>query len=288
MSEPVRAVSPSSARTPGHAGSREALVIVIGRAEEVAARLKPAMRGVANVVRVGTLSEARALLSNAAVHALIVEPADAAGLPTAPLVEETRRRHPRTAVLACVAGRRSLSPASLELIRAGAHDVLVSEDLDLRLVLRQVVASARLGCIADAVWPEVEPWLDPLLAPCFRLALKSSMQPFDVDRIAGALGIHRKTLWERCQKRGLPPPRVLLGWCRVIAAAFALDDEGRSVDSIAVELDFPSPSALRNLIQRYLGLTPSELRAHGGSKHAVTRFVSLFRGAAEVAESRGG
>ena len=51
----------------------------------------------------------------------------------------------------------------------------------------------------------------------------------------------------------------------MIVAAHLLEDPHRSAGRVATALDFPSASAFRNLCQRYLSATPSEIRARGGA-----------------------
>jgi AraC-like DNA-binding protein len=70
--------------------------------------------------------------------------------------------------------------------------------------------------------------------------------------------------------------RQLIGWGRLLALSMQLEDTVAAVDAIAHELQFSSPSALRNLLQRYAGLTPTELRRLGGSAHLVTRLTTAL------------
>lgn len=72
----------------------------------------------------------------------------------------------------------------------------------------------------------------------------------------------------------------MLGWCRLLAAAVLLEDRGRPVDHIALELDFPSGAAFRNMLKRYTGLSPAELRARG----TLTEMSRQFRKAVTPAD----
>ena len=221
------------------------------------------------LVQCETIREARLVLEQRPVAAVLLETTDARGSRTSAFVEQVRRAWPRTALHACVPRAQALAPDAFALVRAGVHDIIFTEHLDLAYVVSRVTGSARRHCLLRAVWPELEPVLDDVLAPFLRFGLDHAFTSLDVKMVAAALGAHRKTIWQHCSQRGLPSPRALLGWCRVLAAAFALDESGRTVDSIAHELDFASPTALRNLIKRYMSLTASGLRARGGSSHVV-------------------
>lgn len=61
-----------------------------------------------------------------------------------------------------------------------------------------------------------------------------------------------------------------------------LDQGEVPVDHLAVELGFPSPGALRNLVKRYTGLSATELRRDGALETVLAR---LFE-ALDVARTR--
>ena len=47
--------------------------------------------------------------------------------------------------------------------------------------------------------------------------------------------------------------------------AHRLEDPGRTTEHGAIEMGFPSGSAFRNMLRRYTGLSPQDLRERGGS-----------------------
>ena len=78
------------------------------------------------------------------------------------------------------------------------------------------------------------------------------------------------------------PDKVETIRCRYLVAA----DGGRSYIRQALQLDFPSDTALRNMIKRYTGLRASEIRARGGMRAILDAFgaaVRAHRGMAEAA-----
>ena len=68
---------------------------------------------------------------------------------------------------------------------------------------------------------------------------------------------------------------MLAAWARLLAAAWLLEDGGRSVEQTAHLLSFESPNALRNLLKRHTGLRPIEVRENGGLRCVL----ALFRAA---------
>ena len=98
--------------------------------------------------------------------------------------------------------------------------------------------------------------------------------------LARRLKISRRTLLRWSERAGLPPPRRLLAWMRVLLACELLDDPGRSVSSVARIAGYASDGGLRRVMQNFLRASPTELRQRGAVKTAVAAFVK------EMNESR--
>ncbi len=94
--------------------------------------------------------------------------------------------------------------------------------------------------------------------------------------LAQVLRLSRRTLLRWCTRAGLPPPRTLLAWMRVLLAAELLDDPGRSVLSVAQICGYSSDSGLRRITQKFLGGSPSQLRDRGAFHEASAAFLRVF------------
>src|SRR4051812_34563722 len=70
--------------------------------------------------------------------------------------------------------------------------------------------------------------------------------------LARSLYLSRRTLLRWCQRAGLPAPRRLLAWMRVLLACELLDDPGRTVLSVANACGYSSDSGLRRITQKFL------------------------------------
>jgi len=95
----------------------------------------------------------------------------------------------------------------------------------------------------------------------------------DGSDLAKRLGVSRRTLLRWSEVAGLPPPRRLLAWMRILLAAELLDDPGRSVLGVAQACGYSSDSGLRRVTMKFVGLTPTELRARGAFAGATKRFL---------------
>lgn len=81
--------------------------------------------------------------------------------------------------------------------------------------------------------------------------------------LARSLCVSRRTLYRWSVRAGLPPPRRLLAWMRVLLAAELLDDPGRTVSSVAYACGYSSDNALRTALTSFLAKTPTKLRREG-------------------------
>lgn len=98
--------------------------------------------------------------------------------------------------------------------------------------------------------------------------------------LAKSLHLSRRTLLRWCQRAGLPAPRRLLAWMRVLLACELLDDPGRTVLSVAHTCGYSSDSGLRRITQKFLGSSPTDLREEGAFRIASDEFLK------QLAETR--
>ena len=94
--------------------------------------------------------------------------------------------------------------------------------------------------------------------------------------LAGTLHITPRTLSRWCRRAGLPPPRRLLLWMRILLAAEFLDDPGRPITAVARACGYAGDSSLRLALKRYTGMSPTELREKGAFEVASQEFVAAL------------
>ncbi len=210
-----------------------------------------------------TTTEARALLDRWEIRLVLAPLQDADGTDVVPLVDEITTRRHGVGVVGLASRLRGHPDDLLRLARSGVHALLFDEDRRAPMVVRRALVEASTRCRSQSFWGDVAPVTPERVRPIVAYGLRHSHEPLTVDAVARALGLHRKTLAERCSLSGSLPPQLMLGWCRLLAAAVLLEDRGRLVDHIALELDFASGTAFRNMLKRYTGLSPAELRAKG-------------------------
>jgi len=217
----------------------------------------------ASIATRASAAEARAMLDRWEIRLVLAPLQDAAGNDLVPLINEIVNRRQGVGVIGLVSRLRGHPDEMLRLARSGVHALLFDEDRRAPMVVRRTLAEASTRCRSQTFWGDVAPVTPERVRPIVAYGLRHSHESLTVDAVARALGMHRKTLAERCSLSGSLPPQLMLGWCRLLAAAVLLEDRGRLVDHIALELDFASGTAFRNMLKRYTGLSPAELRAKG-------------------------
>lgn len=230
------------------------------------ARIADATRRELAVRAIGDARELIALLHSAAEapEVIVLAVSTHAARDAAALVRQVRVGRPRAAVVAyCDDVRDEPAPVGA-LAAAGVHQFLFLGVNDRGVVLRATLDGARQQCAAEVVMAALRPHLAAELHPMVETALARPAVVNDVASLARALGVHRKTLFNRCVRAGVRSPAALLTWTRIALAGYLLESTGCTVESLSIELGFPSATALRNAIKRYTGRRPTAVRDGGG------------------------
>lgn len=253
----------------------EVIVCVNGRTAH--ARLREVLPPPTVVRTAGTVCQLEAMLQSAGerLRMVIVSPRDDADLPVAPAIRGFRQRRPNVAIVGYCRASHEESQDIIALASAGIHEIVFLDVTDWGNVLHQTFARARQSCGAARALDRLAPVIPTSLQPLIEYCLYFPHLSTSVPKVAAALGVHRKTLVNYTQRAGMPAPSILITWCRLIIAAHLLETRGDSVERVALALEYPSATALRNTLRRYCGHRPADLRA-GGMEQLVAEFASLL------------
>lgn len=228
-----------------------------------------------------TLEDCRALLQERlpAVAAVILEARDAAGVPTTSFVAQLCDHLPAVPIIGyCDVAPRGGGDA-VALVRAGVHDIVLRGVDDGAIALRDALLGASHCTAANRVMSVLKAIVHPCVLPLLEHCVRFGRRPMTVAAVAQALGVHRKTLVNQCSRAKLPPPAIVLGWCRLFLAAALLERKSYAIERIALELDYPSSTALRNTFRRYVGATATQVRSQGGLEFVLDYFEGRVKAA---------
>jgi AraC-like DNA-binding protein len=196
--------------------------------------------------------------------AVILPPADGRGRNALGVVERLTREWPGTAIVIFCPSTLETPPAIRSLVLAGAHQIVFEGVHDTASAVATAVENARRDSAAETVLARLQPVVPTPLHSMAHVVVARPDVMATVEAVAAALGVHRKTLVNRCaQHRSLQPAELIM-WCRLAMVGYFLERTGSTVESIGITLGFPSHTALRNVIKRYTRLTATEVRDAGG------------------------
>lgn len=217
-------------------------------------------------------SELTALVDAGLASLVVLDRRDRDGTSTLPLVRRIRQDYPSVPVVLYAKVSAESSRDVLEFARAGIDQLILQGVDDLRVLLRNAMELALDRASAKALLPELAPYVPASVMPFVEYCLEHARRNLTVEEVAYALGVRRKTLADRMSAARFPAPSTVIGWCRLLVAARLLEDPGRSVEQVALQLDFASGTALRNMMKRYTGLRSGEVRENGGVRCVLHAF----------------
>lgn len=260
-------------------------VVALVVTDELQARLRGTLAERAEVRVCRTLRQLTSAALASPPSALLLELVDGQGPRLAPHVRWLRATFPSVPIVACCALSGATAHDILTLAKAGATDLALRGFDDIGTTIFAAIRGTSPEGVASHVVRELGPALPARMRPIVEYCLANAREAITVDEIAAALGMPRKTLARQLAQAGLPSPSRLIAWGRVFMAARLMEDQGRSIERIASDLDFPTPNALRKLLRRLTGLRPNDLRASGGLDRVRAAFLEALRAAKEQAQS---
>ncbi|MFL5608846.1 MAG: helix-turn-helix domain-containing protein [Gemmatimonadaceae bacterium] len=260
------------------------LALVAGREDRV--RIRAALAGTAAVTFVTAVADVLEALraDRGSIRVVIMEARDTEGRPSAGLARQVTQLFPNIPVVGyCSTGAES-SHDIIALSSAGVHELLFKNQDEYTVPLRRILMSAEQACAADIVLHQLGDHVPPRVRPFVEYCLANPEDAHSVGQVAQALGVHRKTLVNHCKAEGFPPPGAVVAWCLILLTTALLATPGITVERIAMQLDFPSGTALRNMIKRHTKLRPIDLRRPGALAEMCARFLTIDAGVARTQE----
>jgi AraC-like DNA-binding protein len=230
----------------------QVVVLFGGRQEH--GRLASALTGAATVVAAESLQDAHPLLEHAETRVCVVCVEARAAARSIGAIRELAERFPGLAVVAYCDVHELDRQALISTVRSGATDLIFRGIDDGQAVARHVLAHAVRRTHASALFDELAPRMPAGLRPFLQHGLQHPAAADALDETAAVFALARRTLAKRLLRLGAPSPRRFFTWTRLLLAGALLADPGRTLQSVALELQLDSGTSLRHLLRRYAGL----------------------------------
>jgi AraC-like DNA-binding protein len=221
------------------------------------------------------LSEAR----KCPADLLVVEPWDLAGRSTSAVIGTVRAEFLQPPPIAVYCDLRKESVKELvNVIRAGASEVILRDIDDDRFSLGRLLASSRLSSGFSEAAASADTIVPLELRLAVRHALYNASSGLTAERLAAEVGLRRRTLSKRARRRGLVGVRMLISSARVLLAIGMSARDRWCAEEIAANLGFSSAAGLRNMLKRHTGLSLPAAVRRGGLEYWCQRlFAPLAR-----------
>jgi AraC-like DNA-binding protein len=210
------------------------------------------------------------------VAAIVTDLWDSHGHPAAPAVKMARRIFPSVPIIVCCRLVPGAASEILALARAGINALALRGFDDVGAALSSLIANAATDCDASGILSAIRPFLRAHEVPIVEYCVLHARSKLTVTDVARALSLSRRTLSHRLETGRLHSAHSLIVWCRLLIAARLLQDSGRTVESIALSLQFGSAAAFRNMLRRRVGLSPVQLREQGGQPYLLKAFTRVL------------
>lgn len=190
------------------------------------------------------------------------------------LAQELRnllRDYPSMEVLAVVDTRLSRPRDLRALGEWGVSEIIsVGEDdaASISQMLRAVHLRSLQVLVEQFVAASVTGWTHSILLAAAETAANQGR----AEDLARKLHVSTRTLLRWCVQAGLPPPRHLLAWMRILIAAKLLDQPGQSLEAVADTCGYAAGSGLRRALGELLGSGVKQLRRQGAFVTASAAF----------------
>lgn len=228
----------------------------------------------AKVRLAATPAELTTLVAHQPPSAVICEFGDRTAPAVARVVSDLRARRPGLPMIGYCWAEGQASRHIMVAARAGVSALALRGVDDVGAMLERVLEEAEGDTVARIVMQALRGQTPGFVADVLDYCIRHAREVPAVVDVAKALHVPRRTLAFRLLRAGAPPAGALICWSRLFVAAELFVDEGRSVDHVALALEFASGSALRGMLQRYARVTPRQLRERGGLLYLISVFAS--------------
>jgi AraC-like DNA-binding protein len=195
------------------------------------------------------------------------------------VIRDIRRARPIAPIIVYATLLDDWAAHAVRAIQAGANHLALRGFDDLRRVMRHVNADAQLVPACADTLKIVLPWVPQPAHTVVALCTMRAARTLSVNDVAHTIGTSKRSLHRQLHSLGLPTPESTISWCRLFVAVYLFALKREPVDHVAGALGFGTGAALRNMLRRYTGCTPTAT----SDPDAVSRLARLYRQAGRTA-----
>jgi len=195
-------------------------------------------------------------------------------------------RRPSVPVIAVMPLRDERAADVAALLEWEVSDVLNLNTQCSPHAVRECLRGVRARPLKRRVEPLLTHFASENARNVVRAACETAVEGGAAPELAAIFEVDPRTVTAWCRREGLPPPRRLLAWMRVLLAAMMLKEDGRSVVNVARGAGYATDHALRRAMRDLAGGEPATVPRGDLFKQASTRFHDELRGLRDRARER--
>jgi AraC-like DNA-binding protein len=234
-------------------------------------RLRSAVRDVHTILAFENWEDLFQAADQQVIHLAVLD-LEAAGAPNFDPVRRLKLMLPRISLIAYVV----LTPDRIRQVfdagRYGFEELVIADTDDGPITFGRAIDKAAARGIATLLRRGISEAPNPIARDALMIAVTRAHEIITPSRLAKIVGVSSRRLSRQLADAGYPSASRTLTWGRLLVAGEMLGDSRHSGAKIAMTLHFPSASAFRNTCQRYLGVTPADIRARGGATFVLESF----------------
>lgn len=235
-------------------------------------RVRAALRGRHSIEACADWAQLTLQCEEQPIHMVVLDLFDSRPM-TLDAFRQLKRRFPRLVTVAYIDPGTGREHDLFDAGRSGVDALVLLDRDDDPITLGATLERAEARGVASLVRAALGA-TSPSVRDIVLLCVTRAHERLTPTRVASSLNVSRRVVARLLEDARLPSPQRLITCCRLVVAAYFLEDAHRSADSISNALQFPSGSAFRNACQRYLNATPSQIRDQGGAEWVVQRLFA--------------
>jgi hypothetical protein len=214
------------------------------------------------------------LATDLRANVVIVDAIDIDGKATAPTLHSLRAALPLLQIVLYIDfSMRAVRSA----IEGWATGIAFRHHEDVGAMLRTAVARAPNAGSPGATVALSAALVPPEVRSFFTLCAWQATTIRTAGAAAANLGVPYRTLARRLQCAGLPSPKVLLDWFRLLHAAWRVELTHENRDVVARQSGFSSGDVMAKRLRLYTGLSWTALRDRVGFDNLLSMFETMLR-----------
>ena len=214
------------------------------------------------------------LATDVRANVVIVDSTDIDGKATAPTLHSLRAALPLLQIVLYIDfSMRAVRSA----IEGWATGIVFRHHEDVGAMLRTAVARAPNAGSPGATIALSAALVPPEVRSFFTLCAWRATTVRTAGAAAANLAVPYRTLARRLQSAGLPSPKVLLDWFRLLHAAWRVEHTHENRDAVAKRSGFSSGDVMARRLRLYTGLSWTALRERVGFDRLLTMFETMLR-----------